>query len=172
MRVLLTSVFKPFAVDDEFGSRAINPAELYRHPAISRMQSKELLDAAFRADYERNGPSLYRLMRTMFDRYRQYGRDADVRVRARVNRAAAQLRGAHSAALWAMERYLQGVNTDVSTRIADLRQSVHRELVVASRITAMVGGPLVYLSARREARRHPSGRHLEPQTFIERTNWV
>src|SRR5262249_2634394 len=143
-----------------------------RHPAISRVQSKELLDAAFRADFERNGPSMYRLMRTMFDRYRQYGRDADLRVRARVTRAATELRGTYSAALWAMERYLHGVNADVSARIAGLRQDVHRELGAASRIAATVGGPLLYLSARREARRHPSGRRLEPRTFVERTNWV
>ena len=37
MRMLLTSVFKPFAVDDEFGSRAINPAELY-HNQVTREQ--------------------------------------------------------------------------------------------------------------------------------------
>lgn len=36
-RVLLTSVFKPFAQDDEFGSRAINPAELY-HNQVTREQ--------------------------------------------------------------------------------------------------------------------------------------
>lgn len=36
-RVLLTSVFKPFAQDDEFGSRAINPVELY-HNQVTREQ--------------------------------------------------------------------------------------------------------------------------------------
>jgi hypothetical protein len=36
-RVLLSSVFKPFAQDDEFGSRAINPAELY-HNQVTREQ--------------------------------------------------------------------------------------------------------------------------------------
>jgi len=36
-RVLLSSVFKPFAQDDEFGSRVINPAELY-HNQVTRMQ--------------------------------------------------------------------------------------------------------------------------------------
>ena len=144
----------------------------FRHPAISRVQSKELLDAAFRTDYDRNGPSLYRLMRTIFDRYLEYGRDADLRVRARVSRAAEQLRGTYGAALWAMERYLRSANSDVSARIADLRHHVHREFGLASRIAATVGGPLLYLSARREARLHPSGKHLEPQTFIERTNWA
>ena len=36
-RVLLSSVFGPFARDDEFGSRAINPLELY-HNQVTRAQ--------------------------------------------------------------------------------------------------------------------------------------
>ena len=37
MRILLTSVFGPFAQDDEFGSRTINPMELY-HNQVTRAQ--------------------------------------------------------------------------------------------------------------------------------------
>src|SRR5215472_7295774 len=37
-RLLLTSVFGPYAQDDEFGSRAINPMELY-HNQVTRAQS-------------------------------------------------------------------------------------------------------------------------------------
>ncbi|MFQ5777841.1 MAG: B12-binding domain-containing radical SAM protein [Terriglobia bacterium] len=36
-RILLTSVFGPYAQDDEFGSRAINPMELY-HNQVTRVQ--------------------------------------------------------------------------------------------------------------------------------------
>ena len=36
-RVLLTSVFGPYAQDDEFGSREINPMELY-HNQVTRAQ--------------------------------------------------------------------------------------------------------------------------------------
>ena len=36
-RVLLSSVFGPYAQDDEFGSRSINPIELY-HNQVTRMQ--------------------------------------------------------------------------------------------------------------------------------------
>ncbi len=36
-RVLLTSVFGPYSRDDEFGSRAINPMELY-HNQVTRAQ--------------------------------------------------------------------------------------------------------------------------------------
>jgi radical SAM superfamily enzyme YgiQ (UPF0313 family) len=140
----------------------------FRHPAISREQSKQLLDAAFRTDYERNGPSLYRLMRTMFERYRMYGHDADGRVRARVARAASQLRGSYGAALWAMERYLRELNPEVERRIAELRRNLHRDLGGLSRLTAAVGGPLLYWAASREGTRYPAGRPLEPRTFIER----
>ena len=36
-RVLLTSIFGPYAQDDEYGSRAINPMELY-HNQVTRLQ--------------------------------------------------------------------------------------------------------------------------------------
>src|SRR5512136_803990 len=36
-RVLLTSVFGPYAQDDEYGSRTINPMELY-HNQVTRLQ--------------------------------------------------------------------------------------------------------------------------------------
>jgi hypothetical protein len=36
-RVLLSSVFGPYAQDDEFGSRSINPMELY-HNQVTRVQ--------------------------------------------------------------------------------------------------------------------------------------
>src|SRR5271167_3846353 len=36
-RILLSSVFGPYAQDDEYGSRAINPMELY-HNQVTRFQ--------------------------------------------------------------------------------------------------------------------------------------
>ncbi len=36
-RILLSSVFGPYAQDDKFGSRAINPMELY-HNQVTRAQ--------------------------------------------------------------------------------------------------------------------------------------
>jgi radical SAM superfamily enzyme YgiQ (UPF0313 family) len=144
----------------------------FRHPAISREQSKTFLDGAFRADFERNGPSLYRLMRTMFERYRRYGADRDARVRARVRRAAAQLRGGYMGALWAMERYLRPTNPAVSARVGELRGEMGREFGALSRLTAASLGPVLAWSARHEASRFPRGRPLEPRTFVERTNWA
>ncbi|HMB71848.1 MAG TPA: radical SAM protein [bacterium] len=47
-RVLLTSVFGPYAQDDEFGSRAINPMELY-HNQVTRVQGAFSLRAHHRS---------------------------------------------------------------------------------------------------------------------------
>ena len=125
----------------------------FRHQAISHDESKELLDRAFQLDFERNGPSLYRLIRTMHQRWQRYGSDADPRVRARVAVAAKQLRGGYGAALWAMERYLRGANPDVSERIRVLRMEIEREFGVVTAAVNRVLGPALLWTSRRDARR-------------------
>jgi hypothetical protein len=140
----------------------------FRHPAISRDESKALLDGAFRLDFERNGPSLFRLMHTMMTRWRRYHGDADPRVRARVAVAAAQLRSGYGAALWAMERYLRSTNLAVSARIRTLRKETEREFGVSTAAINRLLGPVLLWSSGRESRRYPAGRPREPRTFIER----
>jgi radical SAM superfamily enzyme YgiQ (UPF0313 family) len=140
----------------------------FAHRAIGRDESKALLDEAFRLDYERNGPSLYRMIRTMFEGWRAYRRDPDPRVRARVEGEAGQLRTGYVAALWAMEKYLQDTNRQVSERIRHLRLDIERELGVVASTVARLVGPVVLWTSRREARRFPGGRPLEPRSFVER----
>ena len=144
----------------------------FRHPAISRDESKSLLDRAFRLDFERNGPSLYRLMRTMMEGVKRYGEDHDPRVRERLSTAAAQLRTSYGASLWAMEKYLRESNQAVSERVRELRLQVERELGGISKYVNNLLGPVLLWSSRRDARRFPAGRPLEPRTFVERTNWA
>ncbi|MGE3885127.1 MAG: radical SAM protein [Vicinamibacterales bacterium] len=143
----------------------------FRHPAISRDESKQMLDRAFRRDYEVNGPSLFRLMQNMLVGWRRYRDDPDPRVRARVAAEAAQLRWGHGAVLFAMEKYLRDSNRAVSERIRSLRLQVERELGGVTRAIDHLVGPVLLWSARREARLAPAGRRLEPRTFLERRNW-
>ena len=140
----------------------------FRHPAISRDQSKSLLDRAFRLDFERNGPSLYRLMAAMHRRWQRYRSDVDPRVRARVGVAAQQLRAGYGAGLWAMEKYLRGSNPDVSERIRDLRAETEREFGTLTAALNRTLGPALHWASRLDAWRHPTGRALEPRTFVER----
>jgi hypothetical protein len=140
----------------------------FRHAAIARDDSKTLLDRAFRLDFERNGPSLFRLMSTMMARWRRYGGDADPRVRARVTLAARQLRAGYGAALWAMERYLRSSNPAISGRVRSLRLETEREFGMLTSTTNRLLGPLLLWSSKREQQRFPGGRRREPRTFIER----
>ena len=143
----------------------------FTHPAISRDESKVFLDRAFRRDFERNGPSLFRLMQSMFVGWKRYRHDPDARIRARVAAEARQLATGYGGVLWAMEHYLRDSNRVVSDRVRDLRLRIEREIGGASRLIDPVLGRVLLWSARFDHRRHPAGRRLEPRTLIDRRNW-
>jgi radical SAM superfamily enzyme YgiQ (UPF0313 family) len=143
----------------------------FQHAAIPREQSKTLLDWAFRRDYEKNGPSVYRLARTMMEGWRRYHNDPDPRVRARAREYGRDLRTGYGVALFAMEKYLKKSNVEVSGKIRELRQDMERELGHFTRWVDRIAGPVLLWSARRDARKFPHGKTIEPMTFIERRNW-
>ena len=140
----------------------------FQHPAISPEDSKTFLDRAFQADFDANGPSLYRLIRITFERWKAYRDAADVRVRARLASEAQELRHGYTAALWAMEKYLRTSNATVSVRIRRLRLEMEKELGGFSAAISRVVGPILLWAAAREARLYPNGKPLEPRTFVER----
>ncbi|MFZ0289022.1 MAG: cobalamin-dependent protein [Candidatus Sulfotelmatobacter sp.] len=144
----------------------------FQHGAISRDDSKRFLDWAFWRDFERNGPSLYRLCQTMLQGWQRYKDHPDPRVRERFTRQVKKIIGAYNAALWAMERDFKKVNRTVSEKIHNLRREVEKEFPVVARLTAASLGPVLLWSTRREARRLASGQTYEPPTFIERSHWI
>ncbi|MGA7559408.1 MAG: cobalamin-dependent protein [Terriglobales bacterium] len=144
----------------------------FRHAAISRDDSKRFLDWAFWRDFESNGPSLYRMCRTVLNGWQRYKDYPDPRVRERFAREAKKLNSAYNAALWVMEREFRKVNRGVSEQIHKLRREVEKEFPVVARLTASALGPLLWWTTRREERRLAKGRTYEPPTFIERRNWA
>jgi hypothetical protein len=144
----------------------------FRHAALSRDESKKWLDFAFRRDYERNGPSIYRICRTTLNGWRRYRNDPDLRVRARFKWEARSLSDGYAAALWAMEKHLRKTNPAVSEQIRALRQDVGREFGLMSRVVSRLIGPVLLWSARREEKRLAAGATYEPPTIIERRNWT
>ncbi len=143
----------------------------FRHGAISREDSKRLLDWAFWRDFERNGPSLYRMCQTMLQGWQRYKDYPDPRVRERFARQVKKLSGAYNAALWVMEREFRKVNCSVSERIHQLRREVEKESPIIARLTAALLGPILLWSTRREEKHLAAGRTYEPPTFLERRNW-
>jgi radical SAM superfamily enzyme YgiQ (UPF0313 family) len=143
----------------------------FAHAAISREDSKRFLDFAFRRDFERNGPSIYRICRTTLDGWRRYKNDPDPRVRARFAWEARALRDGYAAALWAMEKHLARTNAAVAERIRGLRKEVAHEFGLVSSMVSRALGPVLLWSARREEKRLAAGHTYEPQTIVERRNW-
>jgi radical SAM superfamily enzyme YgiQ (UPF0313 family) len=144
----------------------------FRHAAISREDSKVWLDWAFRRDFARNGPSLYRVCRTTFEGWKRYKDHPSPRIRERFEREARPLRSVYSALLWAMERRLRKSNPAVSRQIRALRQEIGAEFGLVSRVVAPLLGPLLLWSTIREERRLARGVTCEPKPLLERRNWV
>lgn len=144
----------------------------FRHAAISREDSKRFLDWAFWRDFEANGPSLYRIARTLLTGWKRYRDWPDARVRERFALEMRRLGGVYSAALWAMERRFRNVNRDVSEKIRDLRQEFMQESSTTTRILPALLGPVLLWTTCREERRLARGKTYEPPTILERTNWA
>lgn len=144
----------------------------FQHSAISRDQSKEFLDWAFRRDFERNGPSIYRICRTTLQGWRRYKNDSDARVRARFERETHNMKSIYGGVLWAMERRLRHSNAAVSQQVRALRKDLAREFGALSGMAARLLGPALLWTSKREEKRLAEGWTYEPRTVIERRNWA
>jgi len=144
----------------------------FQHAAISREDSKKFLDWAFWRDFERNGPSLFRICRTTLEGWKRYKDDPDLRIRERFAREVAGLKTIYSGLLWAMERQLRETNESVSQKIRALRRELGVEFGLWSRVTAKLAGPVMLWSTRREEKRLARGVTYEPKMIIERRNWA
>jgi radical SAM superfamily enzyme YgiQ (UPF0313 family) len=152
---------------DIHGQHAFN----FQHPAISREQSREFLAWAFQRDFERNGPSLFRICRTLLAGWKRHKDHPNPRVRARVHREARMLHHAYPACLWAMERRLRGANPEVAGRVRALRKELEREFGLFTRIAGCVLGPLLWWTSWREERHSSQGKTYDPGVIVGRKNW-
>jgi len=157
----------------------IDPADIhgqfkfnFLHSAISRDDSKRFLDWAFWRDFERNGPSVYRISQTMLQGWKRYRDYPDARVRERFAREMKKVSSAYNAALWVMEREFENINRDVVRQIRTVRQEIEKEFPLVARVTRSFLGPILLWSSRREQKRLAAGRTYEPPTILQRSNWV
>jgi radical SAM superfamily enzyme YgiQ (UPF0313 family) len=144
----------------------------FKHAAISRDDSNRFLDWAFWRDFQRNGPSLYRICRTTMQGWKRYKSDPDPRIRERFEWEARSIKTAYSGLLWAMERQLRRTNETVSVQIRALRKDIGCEFGVLSRLMACLLGPVLLWTSRREQKQLAEGKTYEPKSIIERHNWV
>ncbi|NOZ20329.1 MAG: radical SAM protein [Planctomycetes bacterium] len=138
----------------------------YRHPHIKEGLEGELILRAFRRDFEINGPSIMRMVRTMLQGWRRYKNHPDERIRSRFEMESRCLSTTHAAGLWAMKRWFHS-NPTVLAKISKTLSDVYREFGLKARLSAAFGGPYVRLKSWREDRRLKRGDTHEPPTFYE-----
>ena len=144
----------------------------FRHPRISRDESKVLLDWAFRRDYERNGPSVYRLFKTMLTGRRRYSGHPDPRVRRRFRREELIYKPIMDASLRTMEYRLALENRpSAREQVGSLRRQLNAECGGVARWIGATAVPLLFGASVLERIRVARGWTYEPKTRIERRNW-
>ena len=138
----------------------------FNHPHITEGQETEFLLRAFQRDFEVNGPSIVRIVRTVLAGWKRYKNDTNVRVRRRFRWEARDLTVSYSACLWAARRWYRG-NKPMVEKISRTLRELYSERGLRARLIAPLAGRFVYRKLTREERRLNEGWTYEPPTIYE-----
>jgi len=152
-----------FSVADAHGQYRFN----YRHPHIKDGQEEEFLIRAFQRDFAVNGPSLYRLIRTMLKGWQAYKNHPDSRIRDRFDWDVAPLRSAYAGAVWAMKKWYRQ-DERLSAKMNVLLKDMCRTFGWKTRILAPVIGVYILINLASEEKRLKKGWTYEPCSFREK----
>lgn len=139
----------------------------YCHKHIKDGNETEHLRRAFRRDFEVNGPSLARMVRTMLAGWKRYKNHPDPHIRTRFQREMKDLKTTYCAAVWAMKRRY-GNDRGMRVKIGSILKDIYREFGWISRIMAPIMGIFAYVAIGREEKRLGSGWTYEPPMFYEK----
>ena len=152
-----------FPAADAHGQYRFN----YRHQHIHDGQEEHFLLEAFHRDFEVNGPSLARLVRTGLNGWQRYKDHPDKRIRNRVAWEARELRTSRAGAIWAMKRWYKG-NERIAAKMKGLLKRLYKEFGWKTRVFAVLSGIYLYYTLKREEKRLAGGWTYEPSSFYEK----
>ncbi len=141
----------------------------YQHPQIKDGLETNLIARAFQRDFELNGPSLARIVRTTLAGWKRHKNHPDPRVRRRFAFSVREMATTYTAAIWASTKYYRDTPA-MHTKLSDLLGELYREFGIKARISGWFGGRHVLRRLKQEARRLSQGWTYEPPTFYE-TNY-
>jgi radical SAM superfamily enzyme YgiQ (UPF0313 family) len=140
----------------------------HRHPHIHGHQEEELIQQAFRRDFDKNGPSLYRLIKTMLQGWLRYRDHQDSRIRRRYTEEMKPLRTTYAAAVWAMEKWYGKSNPALAAKLRLLLQQLYQTFGWQTRLYAPTVGRYIHFAMHREEKQLARGWTPEPATFCEK----
>ncbi len=138
----------------------------YLHPHIRDGQETEMLLRAFRRDFDVNGPSLLRIVRTTLNGFLKYRDHADMRVRDRFRWEAKELATTWAAVTAGALRHYRR-NPAMRAQIKTLLKDLYRAFGIRARLAGTLGGPWVHYNLKAEQARLVTGQTWEPPTFFE-----
>ncbi|MBW1959467.1 MAG: cobalamin-dependent protein [Deltaproteobacteria bacterium] len=124
-----------FPLADTHGQYRFN----YRHQHIPNGQEEQFILDAFQRDFEVNGPSLARLIRTLLKGWKRYKDFPDKRIRDRFAWEVKPLRTTYAAAVWAMKRRFR-TNKPMAEKMNSLLQEIYKTFGWKTRIIAPLAG--------------------------------
>lgn len=139
----------------------------YRHPHINDEQSAKFMLQAFNRDFEVNGPSTVRIVRTTLAGWRRHKNHPDPRVRRRFAWEVRELAGTFSMVVGAAKLYYRN-KPAMYAKMSALLKEMHAEFGWKSRLASAVGSRWVYWQVLKEEKRLADGFSYEPKTFYER----
>ena len=138
----------------------------YHHPHIKDGQETEFLLRAFRRDFEVNGPSIVRIVRTVLQGWKKFKLHPNPRIRARFAHEATNLPVRYAGVLWATRRQYRD-NPQYVAQINELLGELHGEFGWRSRLAAPIAGRYLYHKLQQQQKMLQAGWTYEPPTFYE-----
>src|ERR1035437_6186101 len=71
-----------------------------------------------------------------------------------------------------MDKRLSATSPSISKRIRELRREIECAFGTFTRMIRLVVGPVLLWTSKREDKRLADGVPYEPETFVERRNWI
>ncbi len=139
----------------------------YNHPHIKDGQEAEFILHAFERDFEVNGPSVPRIVRTTLAGWKRYKNHPDARIQRRYKWETKGLASTYSAMLWAVRRYYRK-NPVMRAKMDAILQDLYAHFGLKARLAALFGGPYVLRKIRQEEKRLDAGWTQEPPTYYDR----
>ncbi len=139
----------------------------YRHPHINDQQTAEFMIRAFSRDFQRNGPSVVRIVRTTLAGWRRCKNHPNPCIRDRYVWESRELGTTFSALVGAARLYYRR-NPALYAKMSALLKELHAEYGWKSRIFSAIGGRWLLRQIRKEEKRLASDWTYEPTTFYER----
>ena len=138
----------------------------YRHANIPAGKETEFLLRAFQQDFDVNGPSVLRIVRTTLAGWKRYKNHPNPRIRSRFAWEVKGVATTMAGALWAARRWFRS-NPVVAAKMDKILKDVCAEFGLKARLSAPVLGCVLLISLRREAKRLKNGWTYEPPTYYE-----